>query len=580
METVKVTINDIEVEVNANSTILEAAKMVDIQIPTLCYLNLEGFDIANQTASCRVCVVEVEGRPALVPSCAEIVTDGMVVRTDSPKAIAARRTNVELLLSNHPKECLTCSKNLECELQELAQRLGVMEISYEGERMLHEIDHSSLSLVKDPEKCIMCRRCETMCNEVQTCGILSAVSRGFAAHVGPAFHLNMVDTSCTFCGQCVAVCPTGALTEVNNVRSVVAALNDPTKHVVAQVAPAIRVAIGEMFDMDPGTISTGQLATSLRRLGFDGVFDTDFAADLTILEEASELVHRLENNGRLPILTSCCPAWVRFIEHQFPDLLDIPSTCKSPQMMFGAIAKTYYAKKVGLDPKDIVVVSIMPCLAKKTEAAREEMDIDHMHNVDLVLTTREFGAMLKEAGTNFAHLPVGEFDSILGESTGAAVIFGTTGGVIEAAVRTAYEWITGDELENVEFKQLRGLEGIRSATVEIGDKSLNIGIAHGLGNARKLLEEIREGKSNYHAIEIMACPGGCIGGGGQPYHHGDMEILRKRQEAIYREDAGMKVRKSHKNQEVLKLYEEFLGEPYGDRAHKLLHTHYSPKERI
>lgn len=580
METVKVTINDIGLEVKKNTTILEAAKMIDIRIPTLCYLNLEGFDIANENASCRVCVVEVEGRAALVPSCSEKVTEGMVIHTDSPKAVAARRMNVELLLSNHPKECLTCRKNLECELQDLAQRLGITEISYQGERMRYAVDHSSLSLVKDPEKCIMCRRCETMCNEVQTCGILSAVSRGFDSYVGPAFHLNMADTSCTYCGQCVAVCPTGALTEVNNVRNVVDALNDPTKHVVAQVAPAIRVAIGELFDMEPGTITTGQLATALRRLGFDGVFDTNFAADLTILEEASELVHRLEHNGRLPILTSCCPAWVRFFEHQFPDLLDVPSTCKSPQMMFGAIAKTYYAKKIGVDPKDIVVVSIMPCLAKKTEAAREEMDIDQMHNVDLVLTTREFGAMLKEAGTHFAHLPPSEFDNIMGESTGAAVIFGTTGGVIEAAVRTAYEWVTGDELEKVEFTQLRGLEGIRSATVKVGSQYLHIGIAHGLGNARKLLEDIRAGKSHYHAIEIMACPGGCIGGGGQPYHHGDMEILRKRQEAIYREDAGMKKRKSHENQEVLKLYEEFLGEPYGDRAHQLLHTHYSPKERI
>lgn len=580
METVKVTINDIEVEVEKNCTILQAAKKIDIEIPTLCYLNLEEFHIANEKASCRVCVVEVEGRPALVPACAERVTDGMVIRTDSPKAIAARRMNVELLLSNHPKECLTCRKNLECELQDLANRLGIMRINYEGERMKYPVDHTSLSLIKDPEKCVMCRRCETMCNDVQTCGILSALSRGFNSHVGPAFHLDMVDTSCTYCGQCVAVCPTGALTEVNNVRNVVDALNDPTKHVVAQVAPAIRVAIGEMFDMEPGSITTGQLATSLRRLGFDGVFDTNFAADLTILEEASELVHRIQHKGTLPILTSCCPAWVRFFEHQFPDLLDIPSTCKSPQMMFGAITKTYYARKMGLDPKNIVVVSIMPCLAKKTEAAREEMDIDKMHNVDLVLTTREFGAMLKEAGTNFNHLPAGEFDSVLGESTGAAVIFGTTGGVIEAAVRTAYEWVTGEELEKVDFHQLRGLEGIRSATVKVGDLDLNIGIAHGLGNARKLLEEIREGKSKYHAIEIMACPGGCIGGGGQPFHHGDMEIIRKRQQAIYEADAGMKVRKSHENKEVLKLYEEFLGEPYGDKAHKLLHTHYSPKERI
>ncbi len=458
--------------------------------------------------------------------------------------------------------------------------MGIREIGYQGEMMDYPLDTSSFSLVKDPNKCIMCRRCETMCNEVQTVGVLSAINRGFDTFVGPAFNLDMNNTACTYCGQCVAVCPTGALTETNDIGRVWRALNDPEKHVIVQVAPAIRVAIGEMFGMEAGTVTTGQLASSLRRLGFDSIFDTDFAADLTIMEEASELVHRITNNGTLPMLTSCCPAWVKFFEHQFPEMLDIPSSCKSPQIMMGSVVKTYYAEKQGIDPKDIVVVSVMPCLAKKAEAARPELTKDYNSNVDLVLSTREYGAMLKEAGIQFDRLPEGDFDHMLGESTGAAVIFGTTGGVIEAAARTAYEWITGEELKNVEFTALRGMEGIRSATIKIGDLDLNIGIAHGLGNARKLLEDIRDGKSKYHAIEIMACPGGCIGGGGQPYHHGDMDIIRKRQDAIYAEDRSKVRRKSHENEAVLKLYEDYLGEPYSHKAHDLLHTYYIPREKI
>lgn len=580
MKMINISINGKQLQVAEGTTVLQAAKQVGVHIPTLCHMDLEGFGIVNQVASCRVCVVEVEGRPALAPSCAEKVFEGMVVRTDSVRAITGRRMAVELLLSNHPKDCLTCSKNLDCELQSLAAELNVREIKWDGEMMSFTKDTSSASLVKDPNKCVMCRRCETMCNTVQTCGILSAVNRGFNTFVGPAFNMDMVDSSCTFCGQCVAVCPTAALTEVNNTGKVWSALINPKKHVVVQVAPAIRVAIGEEFGIPAGEVTTGKLAASLRKLGFDGVFDTDFAADLTIMEEASELVHRIQHNGTLPILTSCCPAWVKFFEHQFPDMLDIPSSCKSPQIMFGAIAKTHYADKKGINPEDIVVVSIMPCLAKKAEAARKELSHDELQNVDLVLTTREYAHMLKEAGVDFANLADEDFDSMLGESTGAGVIFGATGGVIEAATRTAYEWVTGETLENVDFHQLRGLEGIRAAEVQVGDLTLNIGIAHGLGNARKLLEDIRDGKSHFHAIEIMACPGGCIGGGGQPYHHGDMEIIRKRQEAIYREDAGKTRRKSHENQEIIKLYEEFLGKPYGEKAHHLLHTHYAAKERI
>ncbi len=580
MENITLKINDIDVTVPKGTTILEAAKKANAHIPTLCHMDLEGLGIVNKVASCRVCMVEVEGRPALVPSCAETAVDGMVVRTDSTRAIRARRMSVELLLSNHPKDCLTCSKNLDCELQSLAQELGVRGINWQGDMMDYPIDTSSLSIVKNPNKCVMCRRCETVCNEVQTCGILSGLNRGFDAFVGPAFNLPMAETSCTFCGQCVAVCPTAALTEVNHINKVWRAIHNPNRHVVVQVAPSIRVAIGELFGMDAGTITTGKLASALRRIGFDAVFDTDWAADLTIIEEASELVHRIEHNGTLPMLTSCCPAWVQFFEHQFPDLLDIPSSCKSPQIMFGAMAKSYYAEQVGIESKEITVVAIMPCLAKKYEAGRDELRNNGEKNVDYVLTTREFGAMLKEAGIDFASLPESDFDSLLGESTGAGVIFGSTGGVIEAAVRTAADMIAGEEVDTIDYHALRGLDGIREATVTVGDLDINIGIAHGLGNARKLLEDIQSGKSSYHAIEIMACPGGCIGGGGQPYHHGNMEIIQKRQQAIYKEDRGKARRKSHENPMIKKIYDEYLGKPYGERAHELLHTHYFAKDKI
>jgi NADH-quinone oxidoreductase subunit G/NADP-reducing hydrogenase subunit HndD len=580
MEKVNILFNDIKMEVEKGTTILEAAKKAGVHIPTLCHLDLEGFGIVNQVASCRVCVVEVEGRPSLVPSCAEKVQEGMIIHSDSIKAMTGRRMAVELLLSNHPKDCLSCAKNLECELQSLAQELGIRDIYWEGEQVNYKKDTSTFSLIKDPNKCVMCRRCETMCNEVQTCNVLSAVNRGFESFVGPAFNMDMADSSCTFCGQCVAVCPTAALTEMDNTTQVWNELVNPKKHVVVQIAPAVRVAIGEMFDIEPGTISTGKIVTALRKMGFDGVFDTNFGADLTIIEEATELIHRINHNGTLPMLTSCCPAWVKFFEHQFPDLLDIPSTCKSPQIMFGTIAKTYYAQKKNLKPENISVVSIMPCLAKKAEAKRPELTKDDHSNVDIVITTREFGRMMKSAGIDFANLPDSEFDKMMGESTGASIIFGTTGGVIEAATRTAYEWLTDEELEDVNFTQLRGLEGIREASVFIGEMELKIGIAHGLGNARKLLEDIQSGKSKFHAIEIMACPGGCIGGGGQPYHHGNMEILKKRQEALYVDDESKKKRKSHENKEIIQLYKEFIGEPYGEKAHELLHTHYVAREKI
>lgn len=583
-KTFNVKINDEKITVEEGSTILEIANRVGVKIPTLCHLDLHDIKMVNKTASCRVCMVEVidskNNRNKLVPSCVTTVSEGMEIRTDTLQAITSRRMAVELLLSNHPNACFTCPKNTECELQSLAAELGVREIRFEGERMDYPKDLTSDALVKDSNKCIYCRRCETMCNEVQTCGILSGIGRGFDSFVGPAFNIPMVESSCTYCGQCVQVCPTAALTEVNHTDKVWEALNDPDKHVIVQTAPAIRVAIGELFGMEEGTISTGKLVTSLKRMGFDAVFDTDFGADLTIMEEASELIYRIENNKTLPILTSCCPAWVKFIEHQFPELLKIPSTCKSPHIMFGTIAKTYYAEKNGLDPDNIVVVSIMPCIAKKAEAKRPELTKDEHNNVDIVVTTRELGAMIKEAGMDFENLPDSEYDKPLGETTGASVIFGTTGGVIEAALRTAHEWLTGEELQNVEFEELRGSDGLRKAVVKIGDKDLKIGIASGLGNARTLLEEIRDGKEEYDAIEIMACPGGCIAGGGQPYHHGNYEIVKKRQEAIYKEDRQKEKRKSHENSEIIKLYKEYIGEPYGEKAHKLLHTHFEERERI
>lgn len=580
MSLVTVTINNRQILVEEGTTILEAAKLLNIKIPTLCHLNLHDTKMVNQTASCRVCMVEVDGRRNLAPACATPVYDKMVVKTNSIRAIKARRTVVELLLSDHPKDCLICEKNTDCELQKLAADLGVREIPYKGEMSSYPIDNSSYSIVRNLDKCILCRRCETMCNKVQTVNVLSGIERGFNTVVSPAFNLPMIDTACTFCGQCVAVCPTAALTEVNNIPKVWRSLKDKDKFVIVQTAPAVRVALGEEFGMEPGTIVTGQMVSALRALGFNKVFDTDFAADLTIMEEATEFIHRLEHGGRLPILTSCCPGWVKFFEHQFPDLLDIPSTCKSPHEMFGAIAKTYLAEKLGLDANNIVVVSIMPCLAKKYEAARPELSNVGNPDVDIVITTRELAKMLREAGIDFTSLENSEFDNPLGESTGASVIFGTTGGVLEAALRTSYEWLTKKPLGNVEFHPLRGMDGVKEASIKINDMDVNVAVAHGLGNARKILEAIQSGKVNFHAIEIMACPGGCIGGGGQPYIHGDIEILKKRAEGLYNEDLGKLRRKSHENEAVQKLYQEFLGEPYGEKAHELLHTHYVKREKI
>ncbi|MFZ5354666.1 MAG: NADH-dependent [FeFe] hydrogenase, group A6 [Bacillota bacterium] len=579
MSKVNLIINGMKVAAEKGMTILDAARLVNINVPTLCHLNIHDIKMVNRTASCRVCLVEVEGRRNLAPACATEATEGMKVITDSARAIKSRRAMVELLLSDHPTDCLVCERNTNCMLQGIAADLGIRKIKYEGAISEYKKDSSSQALYRNSNKCIMCRRCETMCNEVQTVGIYSAVDKGFETVVSPAFGLPMLDTQCVFCGQCTQVCPTAALTEVSHVAKVWEVLADEDLHVVVQTAPAIRVTLGEKYDMN-GADVTGKMVAALRRLGFDRVFDTNFGADVTIVEEAHELIERLKNGGRLPILTSCCPSWVKFIEHQFPNLLEIPSTCKSPHIILGTLTKTYYAEKLGIEPEKIVMVSVMPCIAKKYEVMRPEMQHEGKKNVDYVITTRELAAMLSEAGIDFKKLSDDEFDSPMGESSGAADIFGTTGGVIEAALRTTYEWLTGKELKNVNFKKVRGLEGLKEATVKINEKKIRIGVAHGLGNARKLLEDIQEGKAEYHAIEIMACPGGCIDGGGQPYHMGDIELVKKRMEALYKIDTKKPLRKSHDNPAVKKLYEEYLGEIGGEKAHKLLHTHFTAREKI
>lgn len=571
-------INDIELSVPKGTTILQAANQINIKIPTLCHLDLHDIKFLNKLASCRVCVVEDLKSGKMFPACATPVKEGMDIKTDSPRAVKSRRAIVELLLSDHPNSCLTCAKNLDCQLQSLAHDLGVREIPYTGEMRQLPIDKDSYSIVRDPNKCILCRRCETMCNEVQTVGALAEVGRGFYTHVGSTFNRSMFETTCTFCGQCVSVCPTGALTEVSNVTKVWDELNSD-KLVVVQTAPATRVAIGEMFGMEPGTVVTGKMVAALKKLGFDMVFDTNFAADLTIVEEANEFVNRMKDD-KLPILTSCCPGWVNFMEQQFSDMIDIPSSCKSPHEMFGAVAKSYLCEKLNVKPENMCVVSVMPCVAKKFESARPELEKNGHSDVDIVITTRELAAMIKEAGIDFVGLEDQEFDNPLGESTGAGAIFGATGGVIEATVRTAYETITGQELQALEFTALRGFDGIKETTVKIGDRDVRIAVANGLGNTRKLLNKVRSGEEKFDAIEVMACPGGCIGGGGQPYHHGDISVLKRRAEGIYSIDEGKHLRKSHENPQVKKLYEDYLGEVGGPLAHELLHTSYEAKPKL
>ena len=578
-ENITLKIDNREISVPKGTTILEAARDMGIDIPTLCYMNLKDLCIKNAPASCRLCVVEVEGRKNLAPSCATRCENGMNVHTNTIRVLNARRTVLELMLSDHPSDCLVCAKSGNCELQSVAIKLGIREIPFEGEKTEFRVDLSP-SIRRDATKCIYCRRCEMMCNEVQTVGALGAVNRGFSSVVMPAFDQSLQDSECTFCGQCVAVCPVGALTELDHTNRLIKDLADPDKTVIVQTAPAVRPALGEEFALPAGTSVTGKMVAALRKLGFAKVFDTDFAADLTIMEEGTELLGRLgaflngDKSVKLPIITSCCPGWVNFFEKQFPDLLDMPSSARSPQQMFGSIAKTYWAEKMGIKRENLIVVSVMPCLAKKFECERDEFKTNGDPDVNYSISTRELAALIKQTNINFMQLEDEDFDVPLGESTGAAVIFGATGGVMEAALRTAYEIHTGKTLDNVNFEGVRGIENLKEATIDVDGFELKVAVAHGLGNARKLMNEIRAGKSQYHAIEIMACPGGCIGGGGQPLHHGDSSLLKARTRALYTEDSEKSLRKSHQNPYIISLYEEFLGKPMSERAHHLLHTCY------
>lgn len=575
MDKVKIILNDKSIEVEKGTMLLDAAKELDITIPTLCHMVMQDGETKNCKGTCRVCMVELENRKKLVPACCTEVSDGMVVRTNSPRALNARKMMIELLLSDHPTDCLECVKNANCELQKLAADMGIRKIRYKGEISMHKLDLTSPAIVRDMSKCILCRRCVTACNDVQRVNLLTTIGRGFDSVVSTFFDEPLTESNCTFCGQCIAACPVGALTEVQTYPKVWEMLDNKEKYVVVQTAPAVRVALGEEFNLEPGTITTSKMVGALKALGFDKVFDTNFAADLTIMEEANEFIHRLEKNENLPLITSCCPAWVKFAEIKFKENMNLISTCKSPHQILGAVTKTYLAEMLNINPEDIVVVSVMPCVAKKNEADREEMMIDDMKDVDLVITTRELATMIKEAGLDIRNIKDGEFDNPLGVSSGAGVIFGSSGGVMEAALRSAYEWITEETLENVNFNEVRGIQGVKEATVNIAGKEINIAVVNSLKNAEKVMKDINAGSSKYQFIEVMACPGGCIGGGGQPYIKGDRNILKKRMEAIYKDDLNHERRKSHENEAILKLYKDYLGEKGGSKAKKILHVHYT-----
>ncbi len=577
MENITVKINGMDVSAPAGSTILEAARLAHVDIPTLCFLK----DI-NEIAACRICTVEVGGGK-LAPACVYPINPGMEIKTNTPKVRDYRKKTLQLILSNHNRSCLSCIRSGECELQTMCKEMGVdIEDYYDGAKTPSELDESAVHMVRDNSKCILCRRCTAVCEKTQEIGVIGPNDRGFATFIGSAFDMGLGETSCVSCGQCIAVCPTGALYEKSNAGEILAAIADPAKHVVVQTAPSVRAGLGEEFGYPIGTNTEGQMVASLRRLGFDSVFDTNFGADLTIMEEAHEFLHRVQNGGVLPLITSCSPGWVKYCEHYFPDMTENLSSCKSPQQMFGAVVKSYYAEKMGLKPEDIVSVSVMPCTAKKFEVGREDQDANGVPDVDYTLTTRELARMIKQAGIRFTSLPKEDFDTPLGISTGAATIFGATGGVMEAALRTAVETLTGEELEKPDFADVRGTQGIKEATYNVAGMEVKVAVASGLGNARELLNRVKSGAADYHFIEIMGCPGGCVNGGGMPQQPGhirntvDIKVLRAK--VLYDDDAGKTFRKSHENPAIKELYESYLGAPGSKRAHHLLHTTYVKRE--
>ncbi len=579
MEKVTLTIDHMEVEVPKDYTILQAAKTVGVDIPTLCYLK-----DTNEIGACRVCLVEVEGARSLQASCVQPVAEGLVIKTNTKKLRSARKSTVELILSNHNRECLTCFRNKSCELQSLAEELNITEIGFEGEKTETTMDQLSTILVRDSSKCILCGRCVSVCKDVQKTGILEFTNRGFETQVSPAFNKSMDETPCIHCGQCVAVCPVAALKEKEDIEQVWDAIEDPDVHVVVQTAPAVRAALGEEFGMPIGSRVTGKMVAAIKRLGADQVFDTNFGADLTIMEEGHELLSRLKRNHNLPMITSCSPGWVRYCEFNYPEFLDNLSTCKSPHQMLGAVIKTYYAEKQQIDPKKIFVVSIMPCTAKKSESARPELSVDGLRDVDAVLTTRELAKMIKQARVEFTKLPDVDFDPALGEYTGAGAIFGATGGVMEAALRTLADTLSGEELEAIEYHDIRGTKGIKEADVHLGGQIIKIAVAHGTAMASKLLEMVKSGEKEYHFIEMMGCSGGCVTGGGQPHVPArvkmDMDIRVERAKALYQEDTVKALRKSYENPLIIKLYKDFLGKPGGHKSHNLLHTYYTAREKF
>jgi NADP-reducing hydrogenase subunit HndD len=577
MSNVNLTVNGIAVSVPEGTTILEAARQANIEIPTLCFLK----DI-NEIAACRICVVEVKGAKTLVTACVYPVAEGMEVWTNTEKVRDSRRKTLQLLLSIHERKCLSCARSGRCELQKLCYDYHIDEDDYfDGVRNVYPIDESAPHMIRDNNKCILCRRCSATCEKVQGIGVIGANERGFETNIGSPFGKGLGDTACVSCGQCIAVCPTGALQEKDNTKDVFDAIADPTKRVIVQTAPAVRAALGEEFDYPIGTDVEGKMAAALRRLGFDDVFDTDFAADLTIMEEANELIERVTNGGVLPMMTSCSPGWIKYCEHYFPDLLPHLSSCKAPHTMFGAIAKSYYADKIGVDKKDLVVVSVMPCTAKKFEITRPDEDGAGVPDVDIVITTRELARMIRMAGIQFRDLPDEKFDAPLGLGTGAAVIFGATGGVMEAALRTAYEKITGEELPALDFKEVRGTDGIKEATYDLKGTKMKVAVASSTKCAHDLMKKVQSGEADYTFIEVMGCPGGCVNGGGQPqqpgYIRNTVDLAKERAKALYENDRNCTYRKSHENPAIIQLYDEFLGQPGSHLAHELLHTTYIPR---